>query len=121
MWGDPRPERVGFVAESQGRVVGFLVAREIAGEWELENVAVAPEASCQGIGTSLIEDLLRKLRKERAQRVFLEVRESNFEARKLYERQGFQLVGRRNRYYSGPEEDALLFEKKLADLSMKIR
>ena len=113
MWGTPEPERVAFVAESDGQIVGFLVAHEIAGEWELENIAVAVDARGQGVGTALMRRLLERAVTSGANRLFLEVRESNTEARKLYERQGFQLVGRRNQYYSGPDEDALLFEKSL--------
>lgn len=121
MWGNPESDRVAFVAEADGSMVGFLVARDIVGEWELENVAVANDARRQGIGTALLRHLFDRAARAGSAGVFLEVRESNLEARKLYEGQGFQLVGRRNRYYAGPEEDALLFEKKFEDLSMKIR
>ena len=109
LWGNPETDRIGLIAESDGRIVGFLVAREIVGEWELENIAVASDAQRQGVGTALMQRLFERAITTGANRLFLEVRESNLEARKLYERQGFQLVGRRKMYYSGPAEDALLF------------
>lgn len=121
LWGNPQADRVGFVAEAAGEVVGLLVAREIAGEWELENVAVAETAQHRGVGTALLQKLFGLITNSRGSRLFLEVRESNLAARRLYESQGFELAGRRKNYYADPPEDALLFEKKFDDLSMKIR
>ncbi len=121
LWGNPKAERVGFVAENEGVVVGFLVAREIDGEWELENVGVAEGARRQGIGKALVVKLFDLIANKQGSRLFLEVRESNVPARKLYESQGFELAGRRKNYYADPIEDALLFEKKFGSLSMKIR
>jgi len=45
--------------------------------------------------------------------MFLEVRDSKFAARTLYERSGFVIAGRRSSYYGAPQEDALLYELKL--------
>lgn len=112
-WGAPESHRVGFVAERSGEVLGFIVAREIAGEWELENAAVAPESQRAGIGKALLEKLLDVVRLSQGRRIFLEVRASNLAARKLYEAQGFTLVGQRKNYYRNPPEDAFLYEKNL--------
>ena len=121
LWIDLEAGRVAFVAECEGEVLGFIVGREIAGEWELENVAVAIKAKRQGIGTALVERLLRTAVKARGCRMFLEVRASNTEACSVYEKLGFTRSGRRKGYYTDSAEDALLFEKKLDDLSMKMR
>ncbi len=122
LWGSPQPERVGFVAVGDdGSVLGFLVAREIAGEWELENVAVAAATQHRGIGRALLHRLFEVIAGAKGSRLFLEVRESNLPARRLYQSQGFQLTGNRKNYYNDPPEDALLFEKKFDNLSMKIR
>ena len=43
-----------------------------------------------------------------ATRATLEVRASNVGARRLYERLGFAVAGLRRRYYTNPEEDALI-------------
>ena len=45
--------------------------------------------------------------------MFLEVRESNIAARKLYEKAGFEPTGRRKSYYTDPLEDALLYRRSL--------
>ena len=114
------PERLVVVAEgarrpategSSASLCGFLVARHLAPEWELENIVVAPSARRQGIGRQLLDAWLARARETHSSAVFLEVRESNAAARSLYEKAGFQQVGRRNQYYSHPAEDALLYRR----------
>jgi ribosomal-protein-alanine N-acetyltransferase len=91
------------------RIVGFLAARHLPPEWELENVVVSPSVRQQGVGKRLMEDLLARARKVNSAAVFLEVRESNRAARGLYEKAGFIQVGRRKNYYKDPLEDATLY------------
>jgi ribosomal-protein-alanine N-acetyltransferase len=90
-------------------MVGFLVARHLASEWELENIVVAPTARRQGLGKRLLEALFSAVRETNGGPVFLEVRESNAAARSLYERSGFEQTGRRKGYYADPVEDAVLY------------
>ncbi len=105
------PKRVVLVAEqAQGRVAGFVVARCAAEEWEIENVVVEEEFRRQGIGRSLIEELLAEARRRGVAAILLEVRESNAAALGLYKKLGFREEGRRLRYYAQPEEDALLLK-----------
>ena len=99
--------------EAHMAVVGFLVARHLASEWELENIVVAHEARGKGIGRRLMQELLVRAQQTNANAVFLEVRESNAPARALYEKLGFQQTGRRNSYYSNPVGDAILYCKSL--------
>ena len=94
-------------------VVGFLVARHLAPEWELENIVVAQEARGKGIGTRLMQQLLARAQQTKSHTVFLEVRESNAAAISLYGKLGFQQTGRRKSYYSNPVEDAILYCKNL--------
>ncbi len=93
-------------------ICGFLVARSVPPEWELENIVVAPESRGQGIGTGLIEELLARAQQVNSDAVFLEVRESNAAARALYEKLGFQQTGRRKSYYANPIEDAIVYLKR---------
>ena len=94
--------------EESVRLVGFLVARHLAPEWELENIVVAQRARRQGVGKRLMDALLDKAG-EAGEAVFLEVRESNAAARKLYESKGFEKTGWRAAYYADPTEDAVLY------------
>jgi [ribosomal protein S18]-alanine N-acetyltransferase len=98
-----------LVAEQAGKLCGFISAQIIAGEWEIENVVVAPESLGRGIASDLMEALIKRAREERALAMMLEVRESNLPARRLYEKHGFREVGRRRLYYQVPEEDAILY------------
>lgn len=98
--------------QGRGTPVGFLVARHAESEWELENVVVGLKFRGQGIGMQLMEALLARVRSREGRAIFLEVRESNVAARKLYERAGFRECGRRKNYYSDPVEDAILYSKK---------
>jgi ribosomal-protein-alanine N-acetyltransferase len=103
--------QVALVADSQAAengVIGFLIARAVGRDWEIENILVAKGHQRQGIGGKLLRRFVERARSESAANVFLEVRESNRAAIALYSANGFQEHGRRKRYYSNPEEDALL-------------
>ena len=100
-------------SEGTEALLGFLVARNLASEWELENIVVAPTARRNGLGTCLLEALLTRAKETQSQSVFLEVRESNTAARRLYENAGFQPTGRRRSYYANPVEDAILYSRTL--------
>src|SRR3954471_24943886 len=101
--------RIALVIEEDGKVQGFLVAQTVGGEWEIENVAIAPDARRRGLGTRLVGELLDLARGHGATAVFLEVRESNHPARALYGKWAFLESGRRKGYYHHPEEDAIVF------------
>jgi ribosomal-protein-alanine N-acetyltransferase len=95
------------VAALDGRVAGFLVARRIAPrEYEILNLAVAPEYRRQGIARRLVEAFLHAS----PNTFFLEVRESNQAARAFYNYLGFQEVGRRSGYYHSPPETAIVMK-----------
>lgn len=102
-----------LVADTGEAIAGFLCAKEAAGEWELENIAVAPEFQRRGIARELVRSLVGRVRQSDASTVFLEVRESNVPARHFYEKHGFVEVGRRHGYYRSPDEDAVLYRLDL--------
>lgn len=95
-------------------VLGFLVARHLAPEWELENIVVASTARRKGLGRQLLNALLSAARETNSESVFLEVRASNAAARTLYEKAEFKQAGRRKSYYADPVEDAVLYRLALA-------
>jgi ribosomal-protein-alanine N-acetyltransferase len=84
-------------------------------EWEIENIAVSGPARRRGLGSHLLGEFLDMVRDQGGQAVFLEVRESNQAARKLYEKWAFCEAGRRKGYYQDPPEDALLFRFSFPD------
>jgi ribosomal-protein-alanine N-acetyltransferase len=102
--------RTALVVEQSGNVVGFIIGRQVADEWEIENIAVTGSARRCGLGSRLVGELLDLVRSRSGKSVFLEVRESNRAARSLYEKWAFLEVGRRKMYYQNPAEDALILK-----------
>ena len=70
-------------------MLGFIAGRAVGEEWEIENIAVAGPARRRGLGTRLLGEFLDLARDRGAEAVFLEVRESNLAARRLYEKWAF--------------------------------
>jgi ribosomal-protein-alanine acetyltransferase len=100
-----------WVAERDGRVVGFLIGRIAADEFEILNVAVARSHRRRGIASALVKAALECARTAGARRAYLEVRASNQAAIALYVRHEFCICGRRARYYQHPVEDAMVLSK----------
>ncbi len=97
--------------------VGHGVINVIVGEAHLLNITVKPESQGRGLGLRLLERLMERARELQAGECFLEVRASNQSAYRLYERYGFNEIGRRRDYYPavGGREDALVMACTLID------
>jgi ribosomal-protein-alanine N-acetyltransferase len=92
----------------QDEVLGFLLCRQIApGEFELLNMAIDPEARRQGLARQLLQSALKRFPGV----WYLETRESNAAAQKLYESVGFRICGRRAAYYTNPRETAIVMKQ----------
>ncbi len=104
--------RVGAPRHSFG-IAGFIVARVIAGELHVNNVAVRTEFRRSGLGSDLLTTVLAQAKQRGATVSHLEVRAGNLAAQGLYQRSGFEVVGRRRKYYRNPQEDALLMSLSL--------
>jgi ribosomal-protein-alanine N-acetyltransferase len=106
------PRRIALVAEI-GSVAGFAVASVVAGQSELETIAVAGAFQRRGVARGLFAALSGELSELGVTDVLLEVRASNGPALELYRALGFQEGGRRSRYYADPVEDAVLLGLRL--------
>ena len=102
-----------WVAEHEGEVVGFILFRVVDKEAELLNLAVHPQWRRRRVASRLMEQVLEQVIRLGAERIFLEVRESNGAALRLYRRYGFVESGRRPGYYANPSEDAVLLSRSL--------
>ncbi len=102
-----------LAADKEERLIGYAICWTVTDQAELGNVAVAAEVRGEGVGKSLVHAVLERLQARRARECFLEVRESNLVAQALYRQCGFEVVGRRRRYYSNPAEDALVMRIEL--------
>lgn len=101
-----------IVALDGQTVAGYVGSQAVLGEADMMNLAVSPIYRRQGVGKRLVEILIDHLRGQGNHSLTLEVRASNEAAISLYERLGFCSVGRRPRYYSKPQEDALILRKE---------
>ncbi len=100
------------------RLVAYISLYHTLDEMEILNIAVWPELRRQGAGYFLLAHAMAEGQKLGGQRVFLEVRVSNVPARALYEKVGFELAGKRKKYYADTGEDACVYVLALEGFSM---
>lgn len=98
------------VATEADTVVGYaaVLAPRGASDADVLTLAVAETARGRGTGRDLLQWLLAAAAQRGASRVFLEVRADNPVATALYASTGFQVVGRRPRYYQPDDVDAVV-------------
>ncbi len=110
------PVRAVTVAEfvPTKEIIGCAVVQELHPEAELENLAVERSWQGRGVGQFLLTAVFKDLKERRFEELRLEVRQSNQKAIRLYRRFGAVETGRRPRYYSNPEEDAVLMKADIA-------
>ncbi|SFR63121.1 ribosomal protein S18-alanine N-acetyltransferase [Thiomicrospira sp. ALE5] len=103
-----------WVVYRETELVGFVCASVILDELHILNLSVAQTCRGQGIATALIMQLCAAVNQEPIRKIFLEVRQSNKVAQKLYRKLGFCSDGIRKGYYQstrGTREDALLMSR----------
>jgi ribosomal-protein-alanine N-acetyltransferase len=102
----------------QGRnIIGFAVSRIAEDEAEILSIAVDERHRGRGLSRNLLLTHLGHLAGRGVRTVFLEVGEHNRPARRLYDRAGFSIAGRRERYYkqaSGELLNAVLMRRDLS-------
>ena len=105
------------VIEVQGQVAGFCILQPVRDEANLLLMAIDPAQQGQGLGYQLLEASVVMLKNNPVQ-IFLEVRESNQAAIKLYEKSGFHQIDLRKNYYpnaNGSREHAIIMVKACTD------
>jgi ribosomal-protein-alanine N-acetyltransferase len=102
-----KPSGICLAALIEEQLVGYLVCSRYDTIWHLMNVAVDDHLRRQGIATTLLERLF-EMADRPSEQYTLEVRTSNEDAIRLYERFGFRTAGRRRAYYHDNREDALI-------------
>jgi [ribosomal protein S18]-alanine N-acetyltransferase len=97
----------------ENHVVAYACLRQIIDEIHLLKIAVKPPYRRKGIAYRLLTDCLCALSKKNIRKVFLEVRPSNIAGLNLYRKLGFQVIGKRPKYYTDTGEDAVIMKKLL--------
>ena len=92
----------------EGELVGYAFVSRYVDAWHVMNVAVSPTYRRRGIASTLLERLFEVTASDPRRGYTLEVRVSNAEAIRLYERLGFESRGIRRGYYTDNREDALI-------------
>jgi len=112
-----QPHAALFVAETAGQIAGYAAVWFVADEAELGDLAVHPDFRRRGIGSLLLGRALEEAEGRATRILYLEVRAGNKDARRLYERSGFEVVTVRRGYYSHPVEDALVMRRLIGTQS----
>ena len=96
-----------FFVEVDRTAIGFLAIQQLVGELEITNIAVKKAHQGEGWGSQLLAHLDHV-----DFPIFLEVRASNTSAQALYQKFGFEVIGKRQRYYHEPVEDAIIMKRE---------
>lgn len=101
------------VGDPEGTVAGYAICWTVGEESHLLNIAVRPDVRKKGIGRSLLRECIRRSVHAGGRRIILEVRPTNRDAIRLYEREGFRYLGIRKGYYTDTGEDAIVFAREI--------
>ena len=97
-----------LIAKEKDKILGCCGIRNLCGDGEITNVVVKKEYRGQGIGLIMMKELMDQSRLMGVRSYTLEVRQSNHQAIRLYEKLGFVTEGSRKNFYEKPTEDALI-------------
>ena len=101
-----------IVAKENENIVGFAGIIISIDDTEITNIVTKKAERKRGIGTLLLDKLIEMTKKENRDKISLEVNENNIEAKNLYIKNGFEIVGIRKKYYNGID-DAIIMTKFL--------
>ena len=97
-----------YTALSDGEVIAYLIGRQIPPEGEIYRIATREDKRGRGIAYRLLDYAVKTERGRGLESLFLEVRERNIPARKLYTAYGFREVSLRKNYYKDPQDNAVI-------------
>lgn len=110
---DAKKDSVYAVAENEaGSIIGLAGIVYIAGEGEINRVAVNPLYRSRGIASRMLAILLEDAEKRFVTDITLEVSEANRSAIVMYKYHGFNVEGKRQGYYSETGENALIMWRR---------
>ncbi len=102
----------GIIASLGNEDVGYITFDLGIDDADIEEVFVLPKYRKQGVALALVNEVFLRLKEKGTKKIFLEVRENNILARKLYEKRGFSKINERKKYYFDGET-AVVYLKEL--------
>jgi [ribosomal protein S18]-alanine N-acetyltransferase len=103
-----KPSSICLGALENGDLLGYLIISRYVDAWHVMNIAVDPDQRGRGVARALFDRLFELTAGDDSRGYTLEVRVSNQEAIRLYDRLGFRSKGVRRGYYTDNREDALI-------------
>ncbi|MBL1230483.1 ribosomal protein S18-alanine N-acetyltransferase [Enterococcus sp. BWB1-3] len=97
--------------------LGFVSYYQTFDEADITHVVVEKSRQSSGVGKRMLKSVIQCMKESGVKTVFLEVRESNEPAKKLYKSLGFRQIGKRKNYYHQPTEDGMVMEMRMEELN----
>ena len=93
-----------LVAEQNHKIIGFLIGIKLkTNKTKILMISVEPRYQRQKIGESLLNEFIKITTKENIEVIELEVRTDNKKAIKFYEKNGFKIIQKINKFYQNDE------------------
>lgn len=108
-----QPHAFILVAEENESIVGYAIVYTVIDEAEIARIAVDSSKRKKGVGQDLLREICRIGLQRGAERLLLDVRESNEAARRFYSKFGFEEDGIRKNFYQNPKEHAVLMSMSI--------
>lgn len=101
-----------YTLKLENKIIGYIAFDTVLENMDIQSVVINKEYQHMGYGTILLKFAFDYATKNNISNIFLEVRKSNNKAISLYEKNGFEFVNIRKRYYPDNFEDAFVYLKK---------
>ena len=108
-----QPQAFIVVAEQGNAIVGYCIVYFVLDEAEIARVAVDASLRKQGVGQELLRKTCHICKEKGIERLLLDVREGNENARRFYQAFGFEVDGLRKNFYDNPKEHAVLMSMSI--------
>lgn len=104
-----------LVLDHEGRLIGFLIYRNIGGDFEIIQLALNKAYQRQGLASMMIDYMIQDAQSSHIEFIYLEVEMDNLPALNLYKKYGFEAIHQRKNYY-GHGQDAIVMRKEMSNV-----
>lgn len=104
-----------LVLDHEGRLIGYLIYRNIGGDFEIIQLALNKAYQRQGLASMMIDYMIQDAQSSNIEFIYLEVEMDNLPALNLYKKYGFEAIHQRKNYY-GQGQDAIVMRKEMSNV-----